>query len=124
MGRRNWWLAAGRLVDKALPHFAALVPQNDAVTVGNSRDGASVGIPEGVTNRVVRGLFGRPAPDVTVFIAQADVIPIPIAMQPGFRRFFLEVEETARQLAMHAFALIDHVSIMSTFVPRRDEVFP
>jgi hypothetical protein len=100
------------LVDESAPGFSLAIAENDAGAVGNSGNGVAIGIAEGVANGVVRVLFGRAAPDISKFIAQPQMIAVAESVQASGGGFFLEAEESARDLAMNPLlledALIDH----------------
>src|ERR1700733_13749743 len=95
------------LIDESAPGFAAPIAQHHAEAVGDSRDGAAVRVTERVADRFFAHLFGRAAPDVAEFVAQAQVIAMAEAVQACAGTLFFEIEEAARHFGVDAAAFED-----------------
>src|SRR5580658_2985257 len=95
------------LLDKSAPGFAAPIAKHHAEAVGDSRDGATVG----VAKRIAHGFFGHffrgAAPDVSEFVAQAQMIAMAEAIKTSIGTLFFEIEEAARHFAVDTTALED-----------------
>ena len=95
------------LLDKSAPGFAAPIAQHDTKTIGDAGDGAAVGVAKRVADRFFGHLFGRSTPDVSEFIAQAQVIAVAEAIKTRAGAFLFEIEEAARHFAVDATAFED-----------------
>ena len=98
------WLV---LIDESSPGLAAPVAQHNAKAVGNPGYSAAVCVAKGIANRFFAYLFGRTAPDVTEFIAYAQVIAMAEAVETSFSTLFLEIEEAAGHFTVRAPAFED-----------------
>jgi hypothetical protein len=100
------------LVDKSAPGFAAPIAKHDPEAVGNAGDGTAVGVAKRVADRFLAHLFSGTAPDVTEFVAQAQMIAMAEAIETRTGTLFFEIEEAARHFAVDAAAfkdtLVDH----------------
>jgi|SRR5580693_10324802 len=88
------------LVDETAPGFAFAVAQHDAGAVGHAGDGVAVGIAECVSDGLIGIGFGRAAPYISKLIAQTQMIAMAEAVEACGASFFLEAEESARNLAV------------------------
>jgi hypothetical protein len=95
------------LLDESAPGLAASIAKDQAEAVGNACNGASVGVAKRVADRFFAHLFGRSAPDVSEFIAQAEVIAMAEAIKTRAGTLFLEIEEAARHFTVDATAFED-----------------
>ena len=95
------------LLDESAPGLAASIAKHQAEAVGNAGDGAAVG----VAKRIAHGFFGHffrsAAPDVSEFVAQAQMIAMAEAIKTSIGTLFFEIEEAARHFAVDATALED-----------------
>jgi len=105
------------LFDESAPRFAAPIAKHHAKAVGNSRDGAAVGIAKRVSDGFFAHLFCGAAPDVAEFVPQAQMIAMAEAIETRAGTLFLEIEEAARHFAVDAAAVedttVNHVTPLS-----------
>jgi hypothetical protein len=97
------------LLDESAPGFAAPIAKHNSKAVGNSGDGAAVGVAKRVADRFFAHLLRSAAPDIAEFVAQAQVIAMAEAVQARASTLFLEIEEAARHFAVGAPAFEDTV---------------
>jgi hypothetical protein len=106
VSRVDYFLEA-TLIDEAAESFAAAVAQHNSEAVGNSRDGAAVGVAKRVAHRFLAHLLRRPAPDIAVLIAQSQVIAVTEAIEMSVGTLFFEIEKAAGHFAVNAPAFED-----------------
>ena len=96
-----------RLLDEASPGLPPLIAQDDPVAIGNARYGVPIGIAESVANRLLAHFFGGASPDISVLVAQLQMIPMAESVQPRAGGFFFKAKESARNFAVDSTALED-----------------
>jgi hypothetical protein len=90
------------LIDETAESLAAAVAQHNPEAVGNSGDGAAVGVAKRVANRFLAHLFRRPAPDIAVLIAQSQMIAVTEAIEMSVGTLFFEIEKAAWHFSVNA----------------------
>ena len=95
------------LVYKPAPGLSLAVAKDNAEAIRNSANGMAIGIAERVTHGLVGVRLGRAAPDISKFIAQPKMIAMAESVQASGGGFFLEAEESARDLTMNLLPLED-----------------
>lgn len=107
-----WVAVRSGLIDESAPSLAAAIAKDNAEAVGNTRDGAAIGVAKRVADGFFADLFRGAAPDVAEFVTQAQVIAMAEAIKTCAGTFFLKIEEAARHFAVDAAAfedtLMDH----------------
>lgn len=115
------------LLDEASPGLPSLIAQDDPVAIRHAGYGVPIWITESVANRLLAHFFGGASPDISVFVAQLQMITVAESVQPRAGGFFLEAKESARNFAVDSTALEDtftsHTPLFGQWAKLWDEVF-
>jgi hypothetical protein len=109
------------LIDKPSPGPAAVVAQDHAEAVADTRDRTAVLIAEAVADGLVVFPHGHSPPDVAVLIAQANVITLAVTVNHGARRV-LKPMEAAGQRSAEVTPTVDHETLCRRYEIELDAV--